>query len=277
MAYYVPPLINLAYIRQDRQFQTTETADDALLYSSIMEASADFGAEGLMRVVAPYTATLKFSPDDQRGRTLCVDDLLAVTTLTNADGVVVSASNYNLRPDNRYPKNQIELTSASALYWNFPYVENRVQVAGTWGYVPHYGSHLRASGAVIPAGNLSDSATSVVLASGGSAFSPGDLVVIGTEWVLVSAVSSNTLTLERAQLGTTAAEHTSGDVLYLYTAPNDIRLAVKLIVAYYYKTKHQLGGRVTVYAGGVVQVADLDPKVEAIRKRHARLLLPLGV
>lgn len=279
MAYYSPPLINLDYLRADRQFDATETDDDGLLYSYIVEASADF-QEGLQRIVAPYIATQKFSRADVRdGYDLRVADfdLLAVTSVTNGDGATVDSSNYNLRPDNSYPKMRIELVSAGANLWSFPYRESRASIAGVWGYVPHYGSHLSASGAVVPVGNMTDSVTSLVLASGGSAFSPLDLIVIGSEWMLVTAVSTNTLTVTRAQLGTTAAAHTSADVIYLYSAPADIRFAVRLLVGYYYKTKHQLGGRVQVYAGGVLQVADLDPRVEDIRKRHARVLMSMGV
>lgn len=274
MVYFTPPLINLAYARAHRGLQTAETSWDAVLYQFIKEASADFQT-GLNRVCAPYTATQTMGINSCFGRMLDVDreadDLLAVTTLTNGDGSVLGASTYSLRPYNVYPKATIALEQSSGAFWSFPYTDSRITLAGTWGYVPHWGSHLSASGAVIPVGNLSDSATSVTLASGGGAFSVGDLIVVDSEWMLVTGVSSNTLTLVRAQLGTTAAAHTSGAAIYLYTVVDDIRFAVREMVVYYYKTKDQIGARVTVFDGGAVQVQDIDPAVDRIRKRHKRV------
>lgn len=276
MAYFAPPLINLAYVRTHRGLQSTETSWDAFLLQLIREASADFQA-GLQRVCAPYTATEYAGVSDRYGRELRVDDLLAVTSVTNASGAAVDASVYHLTPRNSYPRLAIELTASSSAFWDFAYPDDAVTVVGTWGYVPNYGSHLRASGAVVPVGDLSSSATSMVLASGGAAFSPGDLVVIDSEWLLVTVVSSNTLTVERAQLGTTAAMHTAATPLYLYATLEDIRFAVRELVAYYWKTKDQIGARVSVFDGGVVQVQDIDPSVERIRKRHRRFQSVLGV
>jgi hypothetical protein len=56
------------------------------------------------------------------------------------------------------------------------------------------------------------SATSMSVVSG-AGFAVGNYVLIGDEKLLVAAVAGNTLTVERAQLGTTAAAHASGDAV----------------------------------------------------------------
>ena len=229
--YYAPPLCNLAYIRRDRQFQSSETSDDALLYDYILEASADFGREGLQRVCAPYLAEQEVGIDQRYGRELHVDDLLAVTTLTNSNGTTIDAANYNLRPRNIYPRDTIELTAQSGAYWDFPYVDSSVLVNGTWGYVPHYGTHLRNSGVTVPAGNLSSGATTLTLSTGqGANFSAGDILFVDSEAMYVTPFTVDTLVLERGQLGTTAAAHTNPTVIYIYRQLADIQMAVRLIV-----------------------------------------------
>jgi len=60
------------------------------------------------------------------------DDLLTITTLTNANGDVVNSSQYWLLPDNWFPKYAIQLKFSSV--WQFP-IDGRVSVAGTWGYM----------------------------------------------------------------------------------------------------------------------------------------------
>lgn len=276
--YYAPPLCNLAYIRRDRQFQSSETADDALLHSYILEASADFGREGLQRVCAPYIDSQEVGIDKRYGRELWVDDLLAITTLTNAGGSIIGSGSYNLRPRNVYPKDTIELTAQSGAYWDFPYVDSSVTVDGTFGYVPHYGAHLRNSGVTIPAGNLSSSATTLALGTGqGANFSAGDILFVDNEAMYVTPFTADTLVLERGQLGTTAAAHTSSAAIRIYQQLSDIQMAVRLIVGYYYKSRPEIGARVTVYNGGVVTTADLDPAVERIRKKHRRYQRILAV
>ena len=283
MTYYAPWLVTLNYVRQHRRLETAETDNDALLQTMIGESSTEF-MEGLHeRIPMPYEDTKRFGSSYLSGLDLKLrDDLLAVSSITNGNGEAIASNLYNLRPDNRYPKNTVELVSNGGTYWNLAYREDRVVIPGTWGYVPNYATCWRNSTAVIPAGNLTDSATSVALAAGkGALFEVGQYISVVTssvrEVMQVTAISTDTLTLARGELGTTAAVHTSADVIYQYRQLADIQQAVREMVVYKYLAKDKIGGTTRVYEGGTLIVEDISPSVEATRKRHARKHMPRAV
>jgi hypothetical protein len=66
-----------------------------------------------------------------------------------------------------------------------------------------------AASTINQAGGIGSSATSVTITSA-TGFSSGQYIQIDSEKMLVTAISSNTLTITRAQLGTTAASHANG-------------------------------------------------------------------
>lgn len=275
MTYFTPALISLDYARQHRRLETVETDDDALLLTFIQEASAEFMA-ALQRVPMPYTASKTFGAEAVRGNSLLLrDDLLAVTILTNAGTDTITGSLYNLRPDNAYPKTRIELTEAGGTYWNYAYAEDRVTVAGTWGYVPHYGVGEWKQATTLA--EALDSGESAVDVTSATLISVGDHIKINNHVMLVTAKATNTLTVETAQLGTSAAAHDNGVAVYVYQQLPDIKAAVREMVAYYYLTKDQIGAQVQVFDGGTVQVQSLDPRIQKTIDRHKRKMMPLAV
>jgi hypothetical protein len=66
-----------------------------------------------------------------------------------------------------------------------------------------------AASAINQAGGINSSATSVTITSA-AGFNNNQYIQIDSEKMLVTAISSNTLTMTRAQLGTTAASHANG-------------------------------------------------------------------
>lgn len=63
-----------------------------------------------------------------------------------------------------------------------------------------------------------DSETDLTVASGtGSYFRQGDIIAVESEYMLVTAVSTDTLTIVRGYGGTTAAAHTTGNTVTLLT------------------------------------------------------------
>ena len=58
-------------------------------------------------------------------------DLLSITTLTNADGNVISSTGYWLEPRNDPPYRQIRLRSSEAWIFN---TDGEVSVNGQWGF-----------------------------------------------------------------------------------------------------------------------------------------------
>lgn len=269
---YTPDLVTLDYVRQHRRLQTTETEDNALLQSLISEASAEFQRQ-IDRVCMPYTATHTFDYQAPYKLDLRGYDLCAVTTLTNGDGAAVSSGNYALRSPNVYPKWRVEITANASVTFTWDDTpQEAISVAGIWGYVPNYPSFWQASGSVVPAGNLTDSATTATLASV-SGISVGMYARIDSEIVQVTAVAGFVVTFTRAQLGTTAAAHTSGAIIYRANVQADIAFAVREMVVYQYLSKDKTGGRVTVYDGGTTVVEDLDPRVQRAINDHARKMI----
>lgn len=271
---YAPDLVTLDYVRQHRRLTSTETTDNALLQSLISEASADF-QRATDRMCMPYTATHTFDYQAPYKLDLRGYDLCAVTTLTNGDGAAVSSGNYALRSPNLYPKWRVEITANASVTFTWDDTpQEAISIAGVWGYVPNYPSFWQASGSVVPAGNLTDSATTATLVSV-SGISVGMYGKIDSETVQFTAVNTgtNAVTFTRAQLGTTAAAHTSGAIIYRANVQADIAFAVREMVVYQYLSKDKTGGRVTVFEGGTTVVEDLDPRVQRAINDHARKMI----
>jgi len=274
---YQPWLTTLDHVRQHRRLAATETDDNPLLQSFIRGISQDF-VTALQRTPMPYVMTRLFDYGGEymkSARKLLLDeDLLAVTTLTNGDDSVVSSDDYVLIGANRYPKFGIRLKVNSGVTWLYDDdPEECISVAGTWGYVPHYATNAwKDSGVNVPAGDMTASATSVELGENeGALFETGQYIRIESETIQVTAISDDTLTLSRGELGTTAAEHAEGEDIETFHQLEDIKAAVRELVAYRYKTKDQIGGRVQVFQGGVLQVQDVDPMVQETVDRHRRV------
>lgn len=266
---YAPNLVTLAYVRQHRRLQTTETTDDALLQSLISEASAEFQRQ-IDRVCLPYVATNVFDYQSPYTLTFRGYDLLAVTTLTNGDGATISGSEYVLRSANVYPKWRIELkvNGTSTFTWDDTWHE-AVGVAGVWGYVPNYAAFWTDTGYDIPVGNITSSSTSFTLAAT-SALEVGMYIKVDSEVMQITALAPTQVTHTRAELGTTAAAHTAGAAITRANVLADIMFAVREMVVYQYLAKDRAGGRVTVYDGGTVAVEDLDPRVQKAIADHRR-------
>lgn len=271
MPLYQPLLCTVNYLRQHRNLTAAETSDDALLLSFIQEASIEI-CEAIKRIPHPFVQTRAY---DYGGsfmpnvRTLNFDeDLLALTTLNNGGGATISASDYTLVSANSYPKWRVVLnliSTNSFTYTSTP--ESAVSVAGIWGYVPHYPSAWKVL--TTTAEVLDDSETGVDLTAG-TLIEVGHYLLIDSEQMLVTALSTNTATVERGVNGTTAANHLTGVNVAAFQQANDIKGATRSIAAYYYMTKNQIGARVSVFDGGTVQVQELDPRIQKTVDRHKR-------
>jgi hypothetical protein len=61
----------------------------------------------------------------------------------------------------------------------------------------------------------------------GSLFAEDDIILIGSEQMLVTAIATNTLTVTRAYNGTTAAAHDDASVIYVYAPATDVPTATR--------------------------------------------------
>lgn len=126
----------LSEVRTALKIAISDTGDDAFL-EALIERASRYIDEYTGRFFVAEAQTRYFDPvQDVYDRTLLLDeDLLTVTTLTNGDGTVVTASEYVFEPRNNSPKHGITLKASASQSWTFDTdPENAISVEGTWGY-----------------------------------------------------------------------------------------------------------------------------------------------
>jgi len=130
----------LAEFKSWHVISSTNAPDDTVIEQCIEAASRYFDGES-GRTFYARTETRYYDVPESRSLRLD-DDLIAISTLTNGDGTVIT-SGYNLIPKNKAPYWEIRLKDSSSTLWmpdgdgNYEMV---ISVAGTWGYAataPH--------------------------------------------------------------------------------------------------------------------------------------------
>ena len=112
---------------------------------------------------------------------------------------------------------------------SWPTRRRAVKITGVWGY-----SYELESSTLTTNGALTAAGTSVtVSASAASLIYPGDTIVVESEQMEVTAVSTVTLTVVRGINGTTAATHDTGKTVYIRRYPRDVERAVSADAARY--------------------------------------------
>lgn len=195
------------------------------------------------------------------------DDLLSVTSLTTDDdgdrtyGTTWTATDYDLEPVNAPyqspPSPFWKLRVAPNGDYCFPTVERGVKVTGLWGYY----NVLQTSTATL-AEDLDTSETGVDVSSG-TAFKVGQIVVIDSERLEITAISTNTLTVTRAVNGTTAATHSNGAAISVAQYPIVAEAALhQAILEYRGSTAAPLGVQGSPEYGQVIRSVGLHPFVQ---------------
>jgi hypothetical protein len=138
----------MAYLSKDDlkiylKIASAVTTDDTLLTTLIARAQARIDAHCNQSFEATADSTRYFSSLSIEqggavdGRDLILDaPLCAITSVTNGDGVVASASDYTLLPINGTPKYAIRLKQASGLFWTYDddVESDLIAVVGKWAY-----------------------------------------------------------------------------------------------------------------------------------------------
>lgn len=171
---------------------------------------------------------------------LSVPDLVSVASLTADDDddgtheTTWAAADYQLLP----------LNAAPTVHWGrahhsiralvrgakqtFSRGPGRYQIAGTWGYR----LFTEASGS-LTAVSMSSSATSLNV-DDGSDFAIGQTIVIDSEQVLITGITSNTLAVSRGLNGTTAASHADNTTVSIVRWPAPVERAALINAARIY-------------------------------------------
>lgn len=208
------------------QLNDTSTTYDAL-YREKLEAASEQVDQICNRTFRIYLATVYLTAV-RADRVLLPADLLAVTSLrTDPYGdrdypstwdVSGADTDIDLLPEDadlrRRPYGEIATSPGGD--WAFPVnVRKGVELVGRWGFWQEL-----ASAGTLGASISSDSATSITMTAG-HGIEALQTLLIDSEQVYVTAVATNTLTVERGVNGTTAATHANGATVqrYRYPAP----------------------------------------------------------
>lgn len=253
--------------------------DDSELAPFVQQASADFAGE-LQRLPLPYVGSFKadyakgYVDDTSRYLNLYSHvDTLSVSSVTNGDGQTIDSAYYTIDDANSYPKTMITMK------WNSPYrfraaldgnYQQAITVAGIFGYVPHYDYAWKAKTTTAEALDASETEIDVTSSTG---LNIGDYIKVESEVLLILSIATNTLTVERGVLGTTAASHLTGLALYLFIQKADIRNAVREWAAYLWKTKDKIGEEITIYEGFTRLPKGLSPTVVNTVLRNRKIAL----
>ena len=238
----------------------TDTADDVLIDRAIRDAS---------RWIDNYCGRHFYVVNETRyfaytANGLLIDDLVAITSLkTDADGDAVyentwAATDYSLRPRNALrqspPRPYREIATTPNGVYSFSSALDGNQITGRWGFY----EVLEVSSATLA--EALDTTETGVDVSAGTAFDVGHILKIEDEQMLVTAISSNTLTVTRGYNGTTAAIHGSGLAISVYTFPI-IETACLIQAARYFQRPAALfgvSGSGDFGQGGIVSKFDPD-------------------
>ena len=128
----------LAQVRQYANYRVDDTDDDTEIGDLITRVSRRFDTI-TGRTFAPDADSTKYFryEDHVKGYDLWLgdedDQLLSVTTLTNADGNTIASSEYFLLPRNGSRYHTVRLKEASTYSWEDD-TDGYISIAGRWGW-----------------------------------------------------------------------------------------------------------------------------------------------
>jgi hypothetical protein len=220
---------NLATLKT--QLGITGTTDDTSLLQSLEMAS---------RSIDTYCKRYFYSTSETKqfrgaGHRLFLDaDLLSITTLTTlkddrTTDKTWATTDYELFPlgDTVYPKEWIELADNTSAGSFASGIKRGVQIAGIFGYGNGSSSTPYLSATTTNDGSFTASDTTFT-ATAGSNLNIGETILIDSEQMYITGISSNTITIQRGMNGTTGASHSTGATVSVYQYPQEVTNACYL-------------------------------------------------
>ena len=210
----------------------------------------------------PYKETRRF--DGPGGKVLYVDGLLSSAPTIVNDTTTLVATDYLLYPRQRrwrngpYTRIEIDPDAASLTAWDTE--RDNVTVAGDWGW---YDEDEAISGATVQ-NTTSQDATTTTLTVQTGLVQAGMVLLIESELEFVTAVTvgaTDTCTVVRGVLGTTAAIHLNGVAVRRQIVPPVIHRISKAIAATLWKgAKSGYVGKTIVPELGQINIHEIVPK-----------------
>lgn len=220
--------------------QLTGTGDDTLLLDCIEDASRALDG-ATHRHFYPKIATRYYDWQEQ----LCLEvddgeDLLSITTLTTDNGdTTLTSDQYFLMCGESYniqPYTRIKLNLDANVQFEFSNTPQQANaITGVWGYHDDYSNAYTDSGDTVQnSTQISASGTTLTVTSGNN-FERGQTLKIESEWLYVSAITSNNLTIQRGLNGSTAAAHVNGTAISIYEPMRDVQRVTLRFATWLYK------------------------------------------
>ena len=180
-------------------------------------------------------------------RLLLDGDLLSITTLTTLKSdrttdKTWASTDYELFPlgDTVYPKTWIEIADDTTAGSFASGVRRGVQIAGMFGYGNGNSSTPYLSATTTNDGSF-DSSETTFTATAGANLNVGETILIDSEQIYITGISTNTITVQRAMNGTSGASHSTGATVNVYQYPQGIvnacilqaaRISKRMMTAY---------------------------------------------
>lgn len=188
------------------------------------------------------------------------DETFELTLVENTDYFVEREQDL----DSNTPIVVLRLNPNGTQLSSWPTARRAIKIIGLWGY-----SYEREDSTLTlldPGPGLDVSETGVTLsATAASIIYPGDTIVIDSEQMQVTAVSTSTLTVARAINGTVAAVHSDGAAVYIRRYPRRVESAIKeRVVGIRWDTQTGAAAQITLAGEGDAS------GVSAIRASYAR-------
>lgn len=236
-------------------------ANTEIAVSFIQQASQEIIDSVIVRLPLPYLQTLTLRrgyltdnnlwPGAYEYRLRLPDDIVSITSITWV-GTALTSTQYRLADENAQPNSEIAVDRdavSTLLPGDF---DESVTIAGIFGYVPQWANAwVEVSGATVTDDPLSAAAKTLNVTTGkGSSFEEYQYIRIESEYLLITAIGTDALTVERGVLGTTAAAHVQTTQIDKFVQQATIKRAATEYAAYLYKTKGNLGEQVQVFAEG---------------------------
>lgn len=235
-----------------------ERATHRLFYPRILTRYYDYQS----------TFELKLNPED---------DLLSVSSLTSfQDSVTIASSDYHLMCGESYnlqPYDRIKLDRARGAVFGYSGTAQKAnKITGVYGYHNDYSNAHGLSGATV--GETYNSSDTTLTVSNGTKFQKGQTIRIDSEWLYISDIATNDLSVERAVNGGAAAAHSSGTVIYIYKPMRDVeRVTLRYAVWLYKQLESPFSFELQTGADGrVIIPPQAPPEVHRFVKQYQRML-----
>lgn len=245
----------LAQIKVELASGTSDTTKDSVLIQMGRWITGRIERELQYRFV-PSLETRYFDSAGYNGVLNLFTPVMSITTLTDGNNTALTAwdGTFSQRTSAtytapNYPNTPIwaiqRLYNGNPYEWTYStYWQQSVSLAGLYGYRTRYTTDAWVdSGDTLQANITTTTATTFTVADADGTntlaysprFSEGQVIRLDSEYMTVLSISTNTLTVQRGVLGTTASTHTAGITVYAFTPEPDIVRATVRWASYLYK------------------------------------------